>query len=138
MADETIINNEAPAENEGNNSGERMFTQTEVNEIVKRRLERAKTGPREPSEAEKRETAVTARENRMDCREYLADNNLPRELLDVIDTSDPNEFKRKAETVVSVLGGGQARRVAPLFSSESAGPGKPDFGKTPHKPRQYP
>lgn len=82
---------------------ERMFTQAEVDKIVKDRLARAKTAPKEPTEAEIRERELTAKESRLSCREYLIEQKYPAELLDVIDTSNIEEFKTKADTVSGLL-----------------------------------
>lgn len=129
-----------PADN-GNQGSERMFTQEEVNQIVRERLarERAKNAPPEPTEEEKRLKDLSTRENRFNCREYVTDNNLPHELLDLFDTSDFNDFVRKADTFRAVL----QRTVgpAPLYSTEDTGAANAapaGFGVTKHTPRQYP
>ena len=51
-------------------TGGKLFTQQQVNEIVRERLarERAKA---EPTAIDERETALKAREARLDCRDYL-------------------------------------------------------------------
>lgn len=94
--------NTQPADN-GTQGNERMFTQAEVDKIVKERLARAKTAPKEPTEAEVREKELTAKESRLNCREYLISQGYPSELLDVIDTSNIDEFKTKADTVSGLL-----------------------------------
>lgn len=96
--------NTQPADN-GNQGGEKMFTQEEVNQIIKDRLdrERSKAKPPEPTEEEKRAQELTARENKLSCREYLVSSGHPAELLDVIDTSDIESFKAKAEIVLGLL-----------------------------------
>ena len=91
-----------PADN-GTQGTERMFTQAEVDRIVKDRLARAKNTPKEPTEAELRERELVARESRLSCREYLIDQGYPAELLDVIDTSNIEEFMTKADTVSGLL-----------------------------------
>lgn len=100
-----------PAEN-GNQGSDRMFTQAEVDKIVKERLSRAKSTPREPTETEIRERELTARESRLSCREYLVDRKYPAELLDVIDTSDIEGFKTKADTVSDLLNMWKQKRTA--------------------------
>ena len=62
----------------GNNSkAEKLFTQEEVNRIVSERIarEREKAQPAEPTDRERelmeREAAISARENRSRCAEYL-------------------------------------------------------------------
>ena len=54
----------------GDQGGERMFTQDDVNRIISERLarERQKT---EPSAIDEREIQLKARESRLDCRDYL-------------------------------------------------------------------
>lgn len=100
-----------PAEN-GNQGNDRMFTQAEVDKIVKDRLARAKNTPREPTETEIRERELTARESRLSCREYLVDRKYPAELLDVIDTSDIEKFKTKADTVSGLLNTSKLKHAA--------------------------
>lgn len=93
-----------PADNGDQGSG-KMFTQEEVNNIVRDRLarERAKNTPQEPTEEEKRLQDLNARESRIACREYVMDQGLPSQLLDVLDTSNHEEFKQKADIVSGLL-----------------------------------
>lgn len=131
-----------PADNGNKGGGERLFTQEEVNHIVRDRLakDRAKRTPAEPTEVEKREAALTARESRLSCREHLLDNGLPSSLLDAFDTSDVEKFK-KAVDVVSGLIAERAKGVepAPLYTNLPHVFGAPaegfERGKK-HKPRQ--
>lgn len=130
-----------PADN-GNKGSGKMFTQEEVNNIVRDRLakDRAKRAPAEPTEAEKREAALTARESRLSCREHLLDNGLPSSLLDAFDTSDVDKFK-KAVDVVSGIISEKAKGIepAPLYNPDVPISGAPatgfERGKK-HKPRQ--
>lgn len=103
--------NTQPADN-GNQGSDRMFTQAEVDKIIKERLARAKATPKEPTEAEIRELELTARERRLSCREYLIDKGYPAELMDVIDTSDIEGFKTKADTVSGLLNTGKQKHTA--------------------------
>ena len=132
--------NTQPAEN-GNQGGGRMFTQQEVDRILKERLarERAKAAPQEPTEAEKREKDLTARESRLSCRAYLLDNSLPAELLDVLDTSDVAKFQRAADTVHGLMKSYKKPYAAPLYDPTI--PVDPKTGFEPgrkHKPKGYP
>ncbi len=130
-----------PADN-GNQGGGKMFTQEEVNQIVKERLarERAKTAPPEPSEEEKRQADLEARENKLFCREYVLNNRLPSELLDLFDTSDYENFAKKAGIVSGLLK--TAKGVAPLYDPESGrgySDGYPEgFKNSKHVPKNYP
>lgn len=100
-----------PAGNGDQGSG-KMFTQEEVNNIVKDRLarERAKNTPPEPTEEDKQHQALNDRESRIACREYIMDQGLPRELLDVLDTSNHEDFKAKADIVSGLLKSSKASR----------------------------
>lgn len=89
----TEVNNSPAGANAGT---EKTFTQEEVNNIVQERLarERAKN---EPTPAELREKELTARENKMSCKEYIAEQKYPSELLDLFDTADMEQFKGNVE-----------------------------------------
>lgn len=131
-----------PADNGKQGSGERLFTQEEVNNIVRDRLakDRAKRAPAEPTEAEKREAALTARESRLSCREHLLDNGLPSSLLDAFDTSDVDKFKKAVDVVSGVIAE-RAKGIepAPLYTNLPPVVDAPaagfERGKK-HKPRQ--
>lgn len=96
----------------GANAGtEKTFTQEEVNNIVQERLarERAKN---EPTPAEVREKELAARESAMTCKEYIAEKNYPKELLELFDTADQERFKQKVD------------KMKELFPGVFADPGK--------------
>ena len=103
---------------------EKMFTQEEVNQIIKKRLERqgkqyqAKEAEA-ASEAEKalesRTAELDSREKRLDCRAYLMDKKYPLDIIDIIDTSDVDAFKEKADRVMDMTGN---KRVAPIASDD--------------------
>lgn len=102
----------------GEQGGERTFTQDEVNRIVSKRLkeERDKlTAQPKETEEEKamkaRESDLKARESRLDCRDYLESENLPGELLDILDTSDVEKFKATAGKLADLLPGGKHQPV---------------------------
>lgn len=91
---------------------ERLFTQDEVNGIVRDRLQRDRekrkaeqTGQQAEQAAalEARTAELAARESRIACHEYLLENGLPVKLLDIIDTSDAKEFERKAAEAVDAI-----------------------------------
>lgn len=112
----------------GDQGGERTFTQDEVNRIVSKRLkeERDKlTDQPKETEAEKamkaRESELKARESRLDCRDYLESENLPRELLEILDTSDVEKFKATAGKLADLLPGkaAPAARFTTAFSKQS-------------------
>ena len=92
---------------------ERLFTAEEVERIVKKRVKRikAETVQSEESKAlaedlRKREESIAGREKdlkqretRLNCQQYLFDNHYPMDLLDLIDTSDLEQFIKKADKV---------------------------------------
>ncbi len=129
--------------------GKKLFTQEEVNEIVRKRLDRVKVEPREPSEAEKREADLKARESRMACREYLDKFSYPKELADIIDTSNPEEFSRRADAANKLIQDMlnkkedemKAKRPRPYYPSFSNDPvysEKKGFGSSKHIPKSWP
>lgn len=108
-------------------ANEKLFTQEEVNEIIKNRLKRQGEKQKEAvadaaAEAEKaladKTVELNSRESRLDCKAYLIEKGYPPELLDVIDTSDTEKFKEKADTAVSTIGS-KRKRSAPLASNDS-------------------
>ena len=131
-----------PAGNEGQQQG-KTFTQDEVNQIVQNRLERERktTGEENARGIAETKAAVEARERKLDCKEYLMQNNYPAELLEVIDTSDIEAFKTKAEKAFNAVNG-RSRTAPPLRSTEPEGLGGPinkAFDRdTKHKPKYNP
>lgn len=104
-----------------NNGSERMFSQSEVNNIVADRLarERSKSAERvgdldaREKDLKAREEAFEAKsqrfnqwESREACKQYLTDNHISTALLDKLDTSDLESFKTAVKAVQSVTDGG--------------------------------
>ena len=89
-----------PVEN-GDKADGKMFTQDELNAIIRDRLarERAKAEP----PANDREQAISAREARLDCREYISSNGYPAALLDVFDTTKAEGFKESVEKLAKAF-----------------------------------
>lgn len=101
---------------------EKKFTQADVDRIVKERLRR-RDEAKEKAQNEQfaaMQAEVTKRENRLACREYLLDKRYPAGLLEIIDTTDPNEFKAKADKAFSLFGP-QRHFTPPLRSTEPEG-----------------
>lgn len=119
---------------------EKKFTQADVDRIVKERLKRKADKDESESNAQfqQREADLLQKESRLACKEYLLDNRYPSELLDVIDTSNPEEFKTKTNTVLSVMKSMQARPSAPLFRHSDGGEDvAAAFANTKHTPKKY-
>ena len=79
--------------------GEKMFTQSDLDRIVSERLARAK----KDKATDERETALKARESRLDCRDFLSDKKYPAKLLDILDTTDAESFKSKVELLADLF-----------------------------------
>ena len=95
-ADNNNVNtgaNNAPGANAGT---ERTFTQEDVNRIVQERLAKER-GKNEPTPDQIREKDLAARESAMTCKEYIAEKNYPKELLELFDTADHEQFKQKVD-----------------------------------------
>ena len=101
---------------------EKMFTQEQVNEIVKKRLAKVKQqeGTEPPEDCTAKVAELTAKENRLNCREYLLQKNYPKELLETLDTSDVEKFKEKADMLQEIYG---RKYPQPLGSAEFDGYG---------------
>lgn len=137
---ETEVIETAAEDKQAEDSKEKMFTQEQVNEIIKKRLGRQKEDEADTQELKAREKELTARESKLSCKEYLLEKGYPVELLDVIDTSDVETFKNKADKANNVYySTQQAQNVAPLANLES---GNYDaiasaFSNTKHEPKPY-
>ena len=92
----------------GDQGGDRMFTQADVNRIVSDRLarERAKA---EPTAIDERENALKAREARLDCRDWLEELSKGGKaasgvmgLLDILDTGDSEKFKKTVSALLEL------------------------------------
>lgn len=133
--------NSPQEENKG--QGERMFTQDEVNQIVKERLKREKAKPdpelsQRESAISEREHALSQRESALSCREYLVQNGYPAEFMEILDTSNIDEFKKKADRAAELM----VRKTAsapPLRVYEDCRGDRiaSAFTNTSHRPRHY-
>ena len=119
---------------------EKLFTQEQVNEIIKRRLSRQNAEKPTAEELSAREEKISAREKRLDCKEYLNDKDYPTDLLDILDTSDVEAFKEKADKAYALFG---EKNTAPPLASTEMYSGvhntvNPFTTPQKHKPRSYP
>ena len=79
--------------------GEKLFTQADVDRIVGDRLARVKRD----KATDERETALKAKEARLNCREFLFDKKYPAELLDILPTADVDTFKASVEKLAALF-----------------------------------
>lgn len=128
---------------------EKLFTQAEVNAIVKDRLDRykAKNKAEKDDQAatlqqtlQEKEKELSEREKVLSCREYLRDKEYPAELISIISADNLEEFKKKADKAVQLL-----TRKEPSFmpspefktSEASAGSGRFTEKSFKHVPKKY-
>ena len=88
---------EVNAQPDQGEKSERLFTQAEVNEIVRKRIAKEKAKQPEQAAPAFDDAELTARANRLDCREFLLDNGLSPDLLDVIDTTVCRQHHAQAQ-----------------------------------------
>lgn len=127
---------------EGNGTpNEKTFTQEEVNKIISERLarERERTKNNDSAAADQRAQELTAKENRLNCKEYLLEKGYSTELLDCVDTSDLEDFKNKIEKIQSLRNRSHVPQLRNVESSENMRNfvAEPFKSKIPHKPRKY-
>ena len=94
---------EVNAQPDQGEKSERLFTQAEVNEIVRKRIAKEKAKQPEQAAPAFDDAELTARANRLDCREFLLDNGLSPDLLDVIDTTDSKVFIDKVTKLQGMM-----------------------------------
>lgn len=120
----TMTNNNTPnttqqasTQPEGNGPAGKMFTQEEVNSIVKDRLarERAKgqtsgTTDNSAAELDTEKAQLEAdrqklqdERNAFECERYCKENGIDTQLVELIGGSDPEEFKEKTESLWSIF-----------------------------------
>ncbi len=107
---------QASTQPEGNGAAGKMFTQEEVNSIVKDRLarERAKGQTStavdntaelstEKAQLEADRQKLQDERNIFECERYCKENGIDTQLVELIGSSDPEEFKKKAESLWSIF-----------------------------------
>ena len=97
-----------PTPEAAGDQGEKLFSQADVNRIVSERLAREKAKA-EPTAIDERETALKAREARLDCRDYLEELSKGGKaassvlgLLDILDTTDSEKFKQTVSALLEL------------------------------------
>ena len=115
---------------------EKMFTQEQVNEIIRKRLKEKKDAEINSQELDARAAELDARESRLKCKEYLMEKGYKADLLDILDTSDATEFEKKADAVSQMYGSEEAD-VAPLANLDGCYGSVSAFPDTTHIPKGY-
>ena len=91
--------NADPASAQG--TGEKTFTQDDVNRIVSDRL--AKDRAKSSEEITKREQELLQREFRLNSRQKLIDKGYPESLLDALNCSSEEAFDKALETIDGLM-----------------------------------
>lgn len=100
-----MIENETNTSNEGienSTSGEKSFTQDEVNRIVQERLAKEKSKGNE--ELKRRAAELDKRERRMNAMDKLRENGLPEYLVDALNMETDEAFKTSMDAVMKMKG----------------------------------
>lgn len=104
------------------NDHEKLFTQEEVNEILKKRLERYKEKHEAASdeqtvkisaELDARSAELDKKELKLDCKAYLSEMGYDANMLDIIQADDFDTFKDKADRLNQLVVDSQPKREAP-------------------------
>ena len=113
---------------EGEKASGKLFTQEEVNAIIKSRLsdrkkeqasDQARIDEAVKAAIAEKEKDLERRSSLLSCREYVLEKGLPPELLETIDTSDFETFKKKAAKISGAYESRNNNYSAPLGSSEA-------------------
>lgn len=115
---------------------EKTFTQEEVNRIIQKRLKERKEEQKALEDIATKTAELEQREIKLECKEYLIEKGYPKELLDIISTSEVKNFKEKADMVHALMNSKESF-VAPLASHEHYGEHAGSFEKVKHVPRKY-
>lgn len=109
----------------GNNQ-ERLFTEDEVNEIVRKRLERYKDKHGSDEEVAKlsaaldeRSAELDRRELKVSCLDFLYKNGMDPYMADVIEAEDFDDFVNKASKIRQMIADAK-RSTHPAFNPEMA------------------
>lgn len=113
-------------QNVDNGNNQRMFTEDEVNEIVRKRLERYKDKHSSDEEVAKlsaeldeRAEALKKRELEVSCLDFLYKNRMDPYMMEVIKADDLDDFINKACKVRQMIVDAN-RSIPPAFNPETS------------------
>lgn len=102
MEDNNNVNQDAnPAA--GQETGEKTFTQEDVNRIVQERLAKEKAKNSGETDFAKREQELAQRELHMTAKELLSEKGLPVQLFDALNCADKETMKKSIATIETVF-----------------------------------
>ena len=95
------IQNADPAAGQG--TGEKTFTQDDVNRIVQERLAKEKAKNSGDADFAKREQELAQRELHMTAKELLSEKGLPIQLFDALNCTDKKTLEKSIATIETVF-----------------------------------
>lgn len=101
MEDNNMNQNANPAAGQG--TGEKTFTQEDVNRIVQERLAKEKAKSSGDADFAKREQELVQRELHMSAKEMLSEKGLPVQLFDALNCTDEETMKKSISTIETVF-----------------------------------
>lgn len=102
MEDNNNINQNAnPAADQG--TGEKTFTQEDVNRIVGERLAKEKAKNSGEADFAKREQELVQRELHMTAKELLSEKGLPVQLFDALNCTDKETMEKSIATIEKIF-----------------------------------
>lgn len=101
MDENTTNQNANPASAQG--TGEKTFTQDDVNRIVGERLAKEKAKNNGESDLVRREQELARRELHMTAREMLSEKGLPVQLFDALNCADEETMKKSISTIEKII-----------------------------------
>lgn len=102
MEDNNNINQNAnPATDQG--TGEKTFTQEDVNRIIGERLAKEKAKNSGEADLAKREQELARRELHMTAKELLSEKGLPVQLFDALNCTDKETMEKSIATIEKIF-----------------------------------
>lgn len=98
---EQMNQNAYPAAGQG--TGEKTFTQEDVNRIVQERLAKEKAKSSGDADFAKREQELARRELHMTAKEMLSEKGLPVQLFDALNCTDEESLKKSVATIEKIF-----------------------------------
>lgn len=124
MEDNNNINQNAnPAANQG--TGEKTFTQEDVNRIVSERLAKEKAKNSGEADFAKREQELVQRELHMTAKELLSEKGLPVQLFNALNCTDEETMKKSISTIEKVFNDYKSNVQQPVFKGFQPGASTP-------------
>lgn len=144
MTDNNTVNTnqQATTPPEDNGSSGKLFTQEEVNNIVRERLNRAKTATTEQdartdaldkreADLKAKEAELQQRESRATCAEYCKAKGYDESVMDILNTSDPEKFGETLDKLMDIAEAAYNKKRAAMKIPRFVGPiGDHSGGKT--------